>query len=725
MASGRKDLGEVLLESDLLDEKQLAAAMSERGRWHNFLPRAVLELGLVPERKLSEVISRHFGLPVVELGSRSVPPAAREVLDLDFCRQHECAPIAYDEKGRQLDVAVFDPNRDYDAIRFRSKCNVRQHIAPLSAILAVLDRYHEAEAPKTTQFSLAGLEAEGAPAAPAAPTKPPAAAAAPPPAAPEGVGELKREVAELRREQSELRRELAALRRELVEAVRTQGELRRKLGERADLAEHRLRELEVRVKATLPEPSLAATTRAALAVAGAPKPPPPGPIRQVVSEEILLPPVEGTAARVGDESDDGIVIDTAEPSGEISRVAAELAQAAVASVEAKAPASVLIAVPRTQRQVVAIDFGTTRSSVGTVVDGRVEVLRLPSGAWDMPSSVAFRRDGTVMLGDAARTAMTIDPAHGIVSPKRILGRRHGDPLIGSYLQGLAMESFAGPGGEVMLRACGREITPTEACAHILHLLKLVAGRYLGREIEAAVLTTPVSFGEPQYASLQQAATLAELEVLEFVDEPVAAALANTFDPDCHGLVAVYDFGGGTFDFSVCEVAQGELKVVATAGDGWLGGDDLDEQLAAAAANAIWRQHGIDLRKVADQWQRLLLAAESTKRKLSTSPSALLELKEVARTASGVLDVSITVTREQFATMCDELVRRSIDACSEALSLAGIDRSQLSAVYLSGGTCYVPAVRAAVARFFGREPRAAVPPERAVLVGAVLSGAGLG
>jgi hypothetical protein len=711
MALGRKDLGEVLLESDLVNEAQLAAAMSERARWQNYLPRALLELKLVPERKLCEVIGRHFGLPVVELGTRSVPPAAYAVLDREFCRQRECAPIAYDEKSRQLDVAVFDPSRDYDAIRFRSKCNVRQHVAPLSAILAMLDRQGaEPEAPKVTRFSLAGLEAEGQ-------ASPPPAAAAP--AVPDGIAELRREVAGLKSAQEELRREVAGLKSAQEELGRELAELRRRLGERADLTDHRLRDLEVRVKATLPEPSPAASTRAALAVA-APKPP-PGPIRQLHSEEIVLPPVEE------EHDDDGIVIDTAEPSGDVTRAAAEVAAAAVAAVaeEDPGPAAVLIAVPRTERQVVAIDFGTTRSSVGTVVDGRVEVLRLPSGAWDMPSSVAFRRDGTVMLGDAARTAMTVEPAHGIVSPKRVLGRRHGDPLIGSYLQGLAMSSFAGSSGEVMLRACGREITVTEACAHILHLLKLVAERYLGRPVAKALLTTPVSFGEPQYAALQQAAELAELEVEEFVDEPVAAALANTFDPDCHGLVAVYDFGGGTFDFSVCEVNQGELKVVATAGDGWLGGDDLDEQLAVAAANAIWRQHGIDLRKVADQWQRLLIAAEKTKRDLSTSPSAVLELKEVARTASGTLDVSITVSREQFAAMCDEIVRRSIDACSEALSMAGVDRSQLSAVYLSGGTCYVPAVRDAVRRFFGREPRAAVPPERAVLVGAVLSGAGIG
>lgn len=708
MVLGRKDLGEVLLESDLVNEAQLAAAMSERVRWQNYLPRALLELKLVPERKLCEVIGRHFGLPVVELGARSVPPAAYAVLDREFCRQHECAPIAYDEKSRQLDVAVFDPSRDYDAIRFRSKCNVRQHIAPLGAILAMLDRHGEPEAPKVTQFSLAGLEAEG----------PTGASPAPPAAPSDGLAELRREVAALRSSEGELKREVAGLRSAQEELARELVELRRKLGERADLTDHRLRDLEVRVKATLPEPSPAASTRAALAVA-APTRPPPGPIRQVRSEEIVLPAVE-------EEHDDGIVIDTAEPSGDVTQAAAEVAAAAVAAVaeEEQGPAAVLIAVPRTERQVVAIDFGTTRSSVGTVVEGRVEVLRLPSGAWDMPSSVAFRRDGTVMLGDAARVAMTVDPAHGIVSPKRVLGRRHGDPLIGSYLQGLAMESFAGAGGDVMLRACGREITVTEACAHILHLLKLVAERYLGRPVEGALLTTPVSFGEPQYAALQRAATLAELEVVEFVDEPVAAALANTFDPDCHGLVAVYDFGGGTFDFSVCEVNQGELKVVATAGDGWLGGDDLDEQLAIAAANAIWRQHGIDLRKVAEQWQRLLIAAEKTKRELSTSPSAVLELKEVARTASGALDVSITVSREQFAAMCDEIVRRSIDACSEALSMAGVDRSQLSAVYLSGGTCYVPAVRDAVRRFFGREPRAAVPPERAVLVGAVLSGAGI-
>jgi Hsp70 protein/MshEN domain len=376
------------------------------------------------------------------------------------------------------------------------------------------------------------------------------------------------------------------------------------------------------------------------------------------------------------------------------------------------------------RDVVAMDFGTTRSSVASVVNGKVSVLKLPGGERDMPSVVGFRRDGSVMLGLAARKMLGSEPEYVLASPKRVLGRRHQDPAILPYLSSIAMTSFSGPNGELMFKCRDRKFTTMEACAHVLHLLRLVAQKNLGREVKEAVLTTPVTFGEPQYAALNQAAELAGLEVVQFVDESAAAALANMGDPDFSGLVAIYDFGGGTFDFSVVDVSGTDLKVVATAGDTWLGGDDLDEALAKAAANAFWHEHAIELRKNAYQWQRLLVAAEAAKCQLSTMERTTLKLERAALSKGGQIALSFPVDRAKLGQLFDEAIKRSLETCRQAMDLSGIDLAELNAVYLSGGTCYVPAVKQAVAEFFGKQPRTAVPPERAVLVGAALYGSGL-
>jgi molecular chaperone DnaK len=264
----------------------------------------------------------------------------------------------------------------------------------------------------------------------------------------------------------------------------------------------------------------------------------------------------------------------------------------------------------------------------------------------------------------------------------------------------------------------------EACAHILYLLRLVAQRHVGHEVKDVLLTTPVSFVKPQYEDLRRSAELAGLTVVDFVDEPTAASLSNLSDEMCRGLVAVYDFGGGTFDFTVTEVSSREVKVVTTAGDTWLGGDDLDEVLAAEMSNAFWRQYGVEIRKQAFLWQRLLVAAEQAKRDLSEKSETVLSLSEVAMTQKGPIGMRYVVTRSQFSQMSQKIIAETMETCRQAMDLAGIKVSDLSAVYLSGGTCYVPAVREAVARFFKMEPRTTVPPERSVLVGAVLHGAGV-
>jgi molecular chaperone DnaK len=379
------------------------------------------------------------------------------------------------------------------------------------------------------------------------------------------------------------------------------------------------------------------------------------------------------------------------------------------------------------RPIVAMDFGTTRSSVALLMDDKLEpnslprvaVLKLPDGQWDMPTTIGFRPNGAVVLGDAARRMLATDPANAVMSPKRLLGRKFDDPQIQPLLANTAMESSAGPQGQVVLHARGKDFSVTEACAHILNLLKLVAQRNLKQDVSEVVLSIPVSFSEPQHAALEQAATMAGLKVAAFVDEPVAAAFSNRYDPDFKGLVAVYDFGGGTFDFTVVEVLENDLKVISRGGDAWLGGDDIDSALASAAANAFWRDTGIELRNQATQWQQLLIEAEQAKRRLSKETKTRLHLKEAALTPNGPLDINLPITRAQFAGLCREIIQRSMETCQTAMKKANVRRSDLSAVFVSGGTSHIPAVQQAIVEWFSKVPRSGVPPERAVLVGAAL------
>ncbi len=368
---------------------------------------------------------------------------------------------------------------------------------------------------------------------------------------------------------------------------------------------------------------------------------------------------------------------------------------------------------------VGMDFGTSMCSVAVVAHNEVAVLQTEGGRRDIPSVVGFLGDGRVVTGHEARQLMLADPEHAIASPKRLLGRAFDDREIEPFLATLAVPHSRGQDGEVLLHPHGRTLTIPQVCAPLLEQMRRLAERHLGQRLARVVLTAPVSFEPRRLAALREAARLAGLEVLRVVDEPTAAALSYRFDSCFRKLCAVYDFGGGTFDFSVVDVSAADLQVVATAGDSWLGGDDFDEVLAAAAANAFWRETTIELRHQAVQWQRLRLAAETTKRELSWKQDACVELREAALTREGARHLRFPITRAAFAELAAPIIERSLDTCREALELAGVASSELSAIFLSGGTSYIPAVREGVARAFGQPGRVAVPPERAVVIGAAM------
>ena len=372
--------------------------------------------------------------------------------------------------------------------------------------------------------------------------------------------------------------------------------------------------------------------------------------------------------------------------------------------------------------IVGMDFGTTRSSVAVVVDDDIKVLQAQNGMYDIPSVVGFTAGGEAVVGTEARELLIIDPAHAISSPKRLLGRHFSDRELESFLAGLAINYSEAPNGHVLLHPRGKTYSIPQVCAPILFSLRLMAQEYLQQDVRQVVLSSPVSFDEERLQALEDAAALAGLEIVETVDEPTAAALAHHFDVDFKDIVAVYDFGGGTFDFSLVDVSSEDLTVVATAGDTWLGGDDFDLALANAAANAFWRRHQIEIRHQVVRWQRLLIAAEKAKRELSVRDDTILALPDAALTSKGPLALRCPVDEGQFRQLSEDLIERSLDTCREAMELAGISPEEVNAVYMSGGTSCIPAVREAVAAYFNSTPKSTISPERAVVMGTALVGA---
>ena len=355
---------------------------------------------------------------------------------------------------------------------------------------------------------------------------------------------------------------------------------------------------------------------------------------------------------------------------------------------------------------------------------KVQVLALPGGARQIPSVLSFGRDGQMLLGYAARERIATDPAHTIASPKRLLGRPFSDTEVQAFAGQVAYRTAAGPDGTTVVEFHGSTYAVTQLCSYLLSDVRDLAERALGCPVKRAVLAAPISFDEQRVACLSRAAAMAGIEVAAIIDEPSAAALANRFQPDFDGVVGIYDFGGGTFDFSIVDVSAGDFRVLATAGDTWLGGDDFDRVLADAAANQFWSQHKVDLRHQAVEWQKLVFACERAKRDLSSHETTELHVPDVLRTADGMVDLRFTVSRPTLNRAAIALIERSLTTCNKALSLVSMNPGDLHAVYLSGGTTYIPAVRNAVAQYFGVPIRTGVPPEHAVCLGAAVHAAQL-
>ena len=375
--------------------------------------------------------------------------------------------------------------------------------------------------------------------------------------------------------------------------------------------------------------------------------------------------------------------------------------------------------------VVGIDLGTTFTSVSAAFGNAVQVLQWPNGSRGIPSVVGITEAGTPIVGTGARKRLVTHPRQTVASAKRLLGRRADERALEGHLAQAAYTHAAGADGSVVVQLHGEMYAVPQLCAYLLHAAKTVAERNLSREVRQAVITVPVTFSKKQLGLLVRAAELAQLEVVGVVDEPSAAAWANRYRPDFGGVVGVYDFGGGTFDFSVVDASAGDFRVLSTAGDSWLGGDDFDLALAETTANEVWKREGIDLRHRLVEWQKLLFACERAKRRLTQYDVASIVVHDVLRGSAAGEDLRVRVSRATAERLWAPAVERSLATVTRALAQLSMAPSELDAIYVSGGTSHIPVVRRALRERFGRPVRVGVPPEHAACLGAGIHAAQLG
>ena len=374
-------------------------------------------------------------------------------------------------------------------------------------------------------------------------------------------------------------------------------------------------------------------------------------------------------------------------------------------------------------KIIGIDLGTTNSVVAVMEGKEPKVIANKEGNRLTPSVVAFNDKGETLVGDIARRQAVTNPKRTIYSIKRFMGRRHNE--VGGEEKMVPYEVVGGPEDYVKVRAGDKECTPPEVSAKVLRALKESAEAYLGHKVNKAVITVPAYFNDAQRQATKDAGVIAGLEVMRIINEPTAAALAYGLEKKAQEKIVVFDLGGGTFDVSVLEVADGVFRVISTNGDTHLGGDDFDKTLIDHVADQFKKEQGIDLRKDTMALQRLQEACEKAKKELSTAQSTDINLPFITADASGPKHLQMTITRAQFEQMCDALVERCRGPVVQALKDAKLDPKEIDEVVLVGGSTRIPKVQELVRKLFGKESHKGVNPDEVVALGAAIQGGVLG
>jgi molecular chaperone DnaK len=370
-------------------------------------------------------------------------------------------------------------------------------------------------------------------------------------------------------------------------------------------------------------------------------------------------------------------------------------------------------------KIIGIDLGTTNSVVAVMEGKDAKVIPNAEGNRLTPSVVAYTDKGATLVGEPARRQAVTNPTRTVYSIKRFMGRRHSE--VATEEKMVPYQVVGGPQDYVKVRIDDREYTPPEVSAMTLRKLKEAAEAYLGHKVNKAVITVPAYFNDAQRQATKDAGQIAGLQVERIINEPTAASLAYGLDKKTAEKIAVFDFGGGTFDISILEVADGVFRVISTNGDTHLGGDDLDECLINYVANEFKREQGIDLRKDNMALQRLQEACEKAKKELSSAQSTDINLPFITADATGPKHLQMNITRSKLEQLVDSLIERCRGPVQKALKDAKMQPNEIDEVVLVGGSTRIPKVQQLVREMFGKEPHKGVNPDEVVAVGAAIQG----
>jgi molecular chaperone DnaK len=374
-------------------------------------------------------------------------------------------------------------------------------------------------------------------------------------------------------------------------------------------------------------------------------------------------------------------------------------------------------------KIIGIDLGTTNSVVAIMEKGEPKIITNSEGGRTTPSVVGFAKDGERLVGQVAKRQAVTNPENTIYSIKRFMGRRYSE--VSEEIKMVPYKVVKGPKDDARIEAMGKQYSPPEISALILKKLKESAEDYLGEKVTEAVITTPAYFNDSQRQATKDAGKIAGLDVKRIINEPTAAALAYGFDKKKDQLVAVYDFGGGTFDISILEIGENIVEVKSTNGDTHLGGDNLDQRLIDWIMEEFKKDQGIDLSKDKMALQRLKEAAEKAKIELSNTVESEINLPFITADSSGPKHLVMKLTRSKFEQLVGDLIEKTLAPCKQAVKDAGVQISDIKEIILVGGSTRIPKVQELVKSYFQREPHKGVNPDEVVAAGAAVQGAVLG
>lgn len=371
-------------------------------------------------------------------------------------------------------------------------------------------------------------------------------------------------------------------------------------------------------------------------------------------------------------------------------------------------------------KIIGIDLGTTNSVVAFLEGGAAKVIANQEGKNTTPSVIAFTKDGKRLVGDIAKRQAVTNPENTFASVKRFIGKKYSE-LTKEDIAAVPYKLTKSSNGDIAIVSEGKEYSIQEISAAVLQKLKKAAEDYLGETITSAVVTVPAYFNDAQRNATKDAGKIAGLDIKRIINEPTAAALAYGMDKKNHEIIAVFDFGGGTFDISILEVGDGVVEVKSTNGDTNLGGDSIDEKLISWLANEFKSEHGIDLYKDKMALQRLKEAAEKAKIELSATTETEINLPYITADSTGPKHLVTKLTRAKMESLCSDIFNKLFEPCKKALEDAGLKTSDIHEVILVGGSTRIPKVQDMVKNYFGKDCNKTVNPDEVVAVGAAIQG----